>query len=492
MTKTLLFLAANPSNRDTLRINDEYRALKAQLRNTEFQVLMQPALQFNDLLDELSTHKPWMVHFSGHGEGASGLLLEDAMGKATHLKSDSLKTMFSLLQGHTHCVFLNACYSEQQAKQISPYIPYIIGMNTQVPDAISLHFSEQLYAGLANNWDIEQAFYLAKTAVRQEHYLDANIPILYKRGQLIEQEPPSSAATLAPKYRNFVDSLFRNYIEKNSSVMLLAQEGFQTRHYAQALRHEAIRRCLSNERVLSFSLPTYENLSEAEYFTELGSACGLENTVNSFMTWRKSLRSLLNQKTKLLLIITRFEKGNDKHRTTLAKEFRSLLEDFPYHFQLVLIGGERLAALKYENGEHSLLNILCDESIPELCIDDIRLLYPHTQALADNVLQDILQFTGQHPVLVDRCLREAMQEIASWKKLLQTRVICTQLFSRFRHNSQLCAYLKQEQLGRCYDIWPDDELLRALYWQNLLMPKGGRLVWRCEWLREMGKELLGC
>ncbi|WP_157832876.1 CHAT domain-containing protein [Thiolinea disciformis] len=490
MSKTILFLAANPSNRDALFINDEYLAVKAHLRNTEFQIVMQPALQFKDLLDALRTHKPWMVHFSGHGEGALGLLLEDAKGKAAYLKSDSLKTMFSLLHGHTHCVFLNACYSEQQAKQISPYIPYIIGMSTQVRDAISLHFSEQIYAGLAKHWGIEQAFYWAKTAVRQEHYLAANIPILYKQGQLIEQEPPSSSVSLALKQRSFVDAIFKKYLNLNSSLILLAQEGFQTQHYVQALRDKA-KLHFGAEWVLNFSLPADQDMSESDYFSELATDCDLDQSVHSLPTWRKAMRARLKKGKELFLLVTRFEKGDEKHRRTLAGELRSLLEDFPKGLHLVLIGGERLAALKYEQGAMSLLNHLPTESVPELCIEDIYLLYPHTAKLAENLLQAILHFADHHPVLVEACLRELAQGESNWSESVKNSHIPAQLFNRVRQEKQLCDYLNKNQFGR-HDTWATDPLERRLYWQNFLKPQNGCLVWRCEWLREMGKELLKC
>lgn len=156
-------------------------------------------------------------------------------------------------------------------------------------------------------------------------------------------------------------------------------------------------------------------------------------------------------------------------------------------------GGERLAAMKYENGALSLLNKLEELHLPSVCLEHLKAIYPNsTQAqLAEQTLQAVLDFAGQHPRLVQACLREIEQGTTAWREAVQNSHIPAQLFSRVRQEQQLCAYLQQDQFG-LYNTWSNDRLERALYWQNLLMPKNGRLVWRCEWLRDLGKELLGC
>ncbi len=55
----------------------------------------------------------------------------------------------------------------------------------------------------------------------------------------------------------------------------------------------------------------------------------------------------------------------------------------------------------------------------------------------------------------------------------------------------MCGLLKKDVLGR-YDAWPQNELLRRLYWQNLIVPREGWFVWRCDFVRDTGLELLGC
>ena len=51
--------------------------------------------------------------------------------------------------------------------------------------------------------------------------------------------------------------------------------------------------------------------------------------------------------------------------------------------------------------------------------------------------------------------------------------------------------MKNMTLGK-YEPWPTDELLRRLYWNNLITRQGQDFVWRCDFIREIGRDLLGC
>jgi hypothetical protein len=133
-----------------------------------------------------------------------------------------------------------------------------------------------------------------------------------------------------------------------------------------------------------------------------------------------------------------------------------------------------------------------------VCIEDVRALYlarhgdvPATDAL----LLDVLAFSGQHPRLVETCLRALERGQTDWRAAVMASNLPTQLFARFRDAAEqgaMCENLQREELG-WYSTWPQDELIRRLYWQNLLTNNDkGRLVWRCELITRIGKELLGC
>lgn len=71
MSKTILFFTASPEDQAYLRLTKELREIQSQLHNqtNELELSYHPATRDSDLRHALIQSKPWMVHFSGHGEG---------------------------------------------------------------------------------------------------------------------------------------------------------------------------------------------------------------------------------------------------------------------------------------------------------------------------------------------------------------------------------------------------------------------------------------
>lgn len=279
--------------------------------------------------------------------------------------------------------------------------------------------------------------------------------------------------------------------------MVLAQEGFNTQHYAQALKAKAEKRFGKNN-VLHLFPPASLQASSGQYFTRLGRQCGFESDITSSWQWSEAMEQRLLDGDELFLLVTGFENGAEDARRDLAGELRGLIEAHPLEFRLVMIGGERLAAMKYEHGTMSFLNKLEEVPLPSVCMEDIRALYRARQGelpVSDAVLREVLAFSGQHPRLVEACLRAIEGGREDWRAAVETGNLPGQLFARFQDSkdqASLCGYLQQAELGR-YSTWPQDGLVRRLYWQNLLVGNDqGRLVWRCELVRETGWAFLGC
>ena len=161
------------------------------------------------------------------------------------------------------------------------------------------------------------------------------------------------------------------------------------------------------------------------------------------------------------------------------------------------MGGEKLAALKYAQGSMSLLNIAQEFMIPSLNKEDLQLIfkqrYPEFN-LQPEQLQALMTFTGCQPRLLHYCLQQQADSAQTAKKCLQNSPLLAQLFTAFRDqidSSHLCDLLNEQNIGR-YEPWTNDSLIRRLYWNNLITREGQFLVWRCDFIREIGKELLGC
>ena len=161
--KTILILAANPTDTSRLRLDEEVREIDEGLRRgnkrEQFKLEQKWAVRTRDFYRAILEHRPQIVHFCGHGTGVDGIVLEDDTGQATLVDLEALSKLFKLfaVKG-VECVVLNACYSEVQAQAISQYIKYVIGMNQTIGDKAAVAFAVAFYDALGAGETVEFAF----------------------------------------------------------------------------------------------------------------------------------------------------------------------------------------------------------------------------------------------------------------------------------------------------------------------------------------------
>ncbi|MEA5553043.1 AAA-like domain-containing protein [Anabaena cylindrica UHCC 0172] len=191
--KKILILTANPTNTQTLRLNEEVRNIEnAQERSQkrdEFKIIVKQAVRQEEFRRHLLDHKPDIVHFSGHGGGEQGLALMGDNGEAILVKPDALTDFFEIVQRSfkIECVVLNACYSEIQAEGIYPYVDYVVGMNQKIGDKAAREFTLGFYDALFANESIETAFKLGCNAIQMKDIPEHLTPILKNRTNLHSQ-----------------------------------------------------------------------------------------------------------------------------------------------------------------------------------------------------------------------------------------------------------------------------------------------------------------
>ncbi len=216
---TILFLAANPNDAPQLNLNKEFVQIFMNVQNSKLEVRTQPATTSASLRDALLDYQPRFIHFSGHGTSANatqaskigitqneienpkddaraigkiptddtnlaGIYLLDTNGAKKFVSGAALANLFKicLQKFKIDLVILNACYSEEQAKAIfDAGIPYVIGMNTAIPDTTAIEFSTGFYRSLAKDNDIPFAFDWAKGGILLEGLRGDAIPVLYKK-----------------------------------------------------------------------------------------------------------------------------------------------------------------------------------------------------------------------------------------------------------------------------------------------------------------------
>jgi hypothetical protein len=178
----ILFLAANPADRDHLRLNAEMRAIDLALQQAAFRdrfdLRQHWAVQVTDLQHCLLRHQPDIVHFSGHGSVSSEIILEDDSGNSCPVSVRALSTLFFVLKDNIKCVVLNACYSEQQAQAIAQNIDCVIGMSKAIGDDAAIGFATAFYRALGFGRDVKTAFELGCVQIDLEGLDEQDTPKL--------------------------------------------------------------------------------------------------------------------------------------------------------------------------------------------------------------------------------------------------------------------------------------------------------------------------
>ncbi len=161
----VLFLAANPMSSSRLALDEEARAIEEKIRDARHRnrvvVRTRWAVRPEDLQQALLEYEPTIVHFSGHGSGADGIVLHSAnQNDSTFIAADALTDLFKVLKDGIRVVVLNACYSEVQARAIVQEIEFVVGMSDSIGDDAARVFAAAFYRGLAFGRSVQTAFEL--------------------------------------------------------------------------------------------------------------------------------------------------------------------------------------------------------------------------------------------------------------------------------------------------------------------------------------------
>ena len=198
--KKILFLAANPKATSRLTLDEEAKEIRQGLerskRRESFEIITRWAVDADELRRSLLDIEPHIVHFSGHGTGADGLVLHADEGKARLAGSEALGNLFGLFAGQIECVLLNACYSEVQAAAIYQHVDCVIGMNQAVGDRTAIKFAVGFYDALGAGRAYDIAYKFGCSAIDFEDVVESLTPVLMARqsGRAAEPAEPVEPA----------------------------------------------------------------------------------------------------------------------------------------------------------------------------------------------------------------------------------------------------------------------------------------------------------
>ncbi len=182
----VLFLAANPTSTPRLAIDEEMYAIEQKVRAAKHrdELVFQSAwaVRPDDLLQLLNQHKPHIVQFSGHGS-SQGLCLAGDNGQERFVTAQALKSLFTTLKDNIRLVFLNACYSREQAQALIETIDCVIGMKESIRDDAATAFASSFYRAISSERSVQNAFEQGKVSLLLEEIPQEDIPeLLVKDG----------------------------------------------------------------------------------------------------------------------------------------------------------------------------------------------------------------------------------------------------------------------------------------------------------------------
>lgn len=187
--RKILFLSANPKGTGHLRLGEELRKIKdsltASTERDQFALESEPAVQIPTITKAMQKQEPEIVHFSGHGTGEEGIVVEDVSGNTVLFPTNGLDRLFKRFKGTVECVVLNACFSREQAKVISEHGIYVVGMNKAVGDKAAIDFAVGFYQSLGEGNDFEFAFDMALVN-NSANLNDAGTPELWLNGNKLD------------------------------------------------------------------------------------------------------------------------------------------------------------------------------------------------------------------------------------------------------------------------------------------------------------------
>jgi hypothetical protein len=180
----LRVLYATATSHGDLRLDEEIRRVKAAVRaathRDQVDIEHLPAATPADLLDGLTTFRPHVVHFSGHGN-ESALVFDT--GRDTHnggrlVSASGFKNALQAPDEPPILVVLNSCKSAAQLESLLGKVTMAVGMSDSIGDVDAVTFATRFYRTLAEGQSVSAAVASARADMEMNGLPDHDLPTL--------------------------------------------------------------------------------------------------------------------------------------------------------------------------------------------------------------------------------------------------------------------------------------------------------------------------
>ena len=108
-------------------------------------------------------------------------MIRDVAGNAQPVPTKALADLFEILKQNIRCVFLNACWSDKQARAIARKIDCVVGMSRSISDSAAIIFAGSFYQAIGHGNNVEEAYRLGCNAISGMNIPEDAIPRLRTR-----------------------------------------------------------------------------------------------------------------------------------------------------------------------------------------------------------------------------------------------------------------------------------------------------------------------
>jgi formylglycine-generating enzyme required for sulfatase activity len=291
----LLFIQANTPDGMPLALDIEQRNIQDAIHRAQGDVQVEihalPAGRIADISEHLRRHRPQVVHFACHGDGAGGLQLYasgDLYGEtlsAEHL-AEILRSYQAEATEPLRAVVLGGCWTEATAQAAAEHIDCAIGFGGDVNDAHLYEvFSPELYGALAGGRSVPNAAAGACAVLRGRGMEDtADMVRVCRRPGVADGDLRPAAWTppvLSPAHMDYLKMWFRKPWASVSLAEILEQGGGEEQRvplldiYVPLRVDLALTLEVQAGKIAGWWVQT-EGAEEAEATEELAGGAGLE------------------------------------------------------------------------------------------------------------------------------------------------------------------------------------------------------------------------
>ncbi|GGV07361.1 hypothetical protein GCM10010260_51350 [Streptomyces filipinensis] len=162
----VLCLLSAPLDEARLRLGAEQRVIREAAARSAGRLTVEahPAARVSDILPQLRSVRPHLVHFAGHGTDDGRLLFEDETGTSAPVPVRALAAALAL-HAPLDCVVLNSCWSAAYADGLLDCAATVVGTGGELPDEAALAFARGFYESLAHSAAVDRACAAARVSL---------------------------------------------------------------------------------------------------------------------------------------------------------------------------------------------------------------------------------------------------------------------------------------------------------------------------------------